>query len=196
MPTFQRHVFVCINERPADHPKGCCKARGGSEVRDQLKAELKARGIGKVVRANNAGCLDQCEHGVCVVVYPEQVWYSRVTVADVTEIVDKHLVGGVAVERLLHPNQPQLRDDRAISAADVQQDGQAVDRTSMTSHSRSEPDLSDEHVERVARRLYRAHELANTGRALDDIRRNSLREIVCEAIRLGAVAAADHSEDQ
>jgi (2Fe-2S) ferredoxin len=107
-------VFVCINERPAEHPKGCCKARGGSEVRDQLKTELKARGIDKVVRANNAGCLDQCEHGVCVVVYPEQVWYSRVTVADVAEIVDKHLVGGAVVERLLQPNQPHLREDRAF----------------------------------------------------------------------------------
>jgi len=73
MPSFQRHVFVCVNERPADDPKGCCKAKGGVEVRDKLKAELKARGISKLVRANNAGCLDQCAQGVTVVVYPEQV---------------------------------------------------------------------------------------------------------------------------
>ncbi len=59
-----------------------------------------------------------------------------------------------------------------------------------------EPDLSDEHVERVARRLYRVHELANRGRPPDDIRRGSLREIVCEAIRLGAAVPADHSEDR
>ena len=101
MPSFQRHVFVCVNERPADDPKGCCKAKGGVEVRDKLKAELKARGISKLVRANNAGCLDQCAHGVTIVVYPEQVWYGNVTVDDVNEIIDKHLVGGVPVERLL-----------------------------------------------------------------------------------------------
>ena len=101
MPFFQRHVFVCINERPADHPKGCCKARGGVEVRDALKAELTKRGLSKTIRANNAGCLDQCEHGVTIVVYPEQVWYGGVTVDDVQEIVEKHLIGGEAVDRLL-----------------------------------------------------------------------------------------------
>jgi (2Fe-2S) ferredoxin len=100
---FQRHVFVCINERPADHPKGCCKGRGGVEVRDALKAELSKRGLSKAIRANNAGCLDQCEHGVAVVVYPEQVWYGGVTVDDVAEIVEKHLVGGEPVARLLIP---------------------------------------------------------------------------------------------
>ena len=103
MPNYQRHVFVCINERPADHPKGCCKAKGGVEVRDALKAELTKRGLSKVIRANNAGCLDQCEHGVSVVVYPEQVWYGGVTVEDVNEIVEKHLIGGQPVTRLLMP---------------------------------------------------------------------------------------------
>lgn len=114
MPSFQRHVFVCINERPADHPKGCCKAKGGVEVRDRLKSELSRRGISKLVRANNAGCLDQCEHGVTVVVYPEQVWYGGVTVDDIPELVDKHLVGGEAVERLMIPNQPHLGEQRTF----------------------------------------------------------------------------------
>jgi (2Fe-2S) ferredoxin len=103
VPKYQRHVFVCINERTADHPKGCCKAKGGVEVRDALKAELTKRGLSKVIRANNAGCLDQCEYGVSVVVYPEQVWYGGVTVGDVNEIVEKHLIGGEPVTRLLMP---------------------------------------------------------------------------------------------
>lgn len=106
VPFFQRHVFVCINERPADHPKGCCKARGGALVRDALKAELTKRGLSKQIRANNAGCLDQCEHGVTVVVYPEQVWYGGVTVDDVNEIVETHLVGGQPVTRLLIQDKP------------------------------------------------------------------------------------------
>lgn len=119
MPSFQRHVFVCTNERAADHPKGCCKAKGGVEVRDALKKELKARGISKIIRANNAGCLDQCEHGVSVVVYPEQVWYGHVTVDDIPEIVDKHLVGGGIVERLLMPDQPHLGDRAALPRLDA-----------------------------------------------------------------------------
>jgi (2Fe-2S) ferredoxin len=114
MPTFQRHVFVCINERPADHPKGCCKSKGGPEVRDALKKALSARGIKSEVRANNAGCLDQCEQGVTVVVYPEQVWYGHVTVADIEEIVEKHIVGGEAVERLMLPDQPHLGGARSF----------------------------------------------------------------------------------
>ena len=108
MPSLQRHVFVCINERAPDNPKGCCKARGGVDVRDRLKAELGSRGLSKVVRANNAGCLDQCEHGVTVVVYPEQVWYGHVTPDDIPEIVERHLLGGEVVTRLMIPDQPHL----------------------------------------------------------------------------------------
>jgi len=119
MPSFQRHVFVCINERAPDHPKGCCKQRGGGEVRDRLKAELTARGLSKVVRANNAGCLDQCEHGVTVVVYPEQVWYGHVTPEDIPEIIEKHLIGGEVVARLLLPDQPHLGDRRTFGAIEI-----------------------------------------------------------------------------
>jgi (2Fe-2S) ferredoxin len=107
-------VFVCVNERPADDPRGSCLPKGGAEVRDRFKAELKSRGVAKVVRANNAGCLDQCARGVSVVVYPEQVWYGGVTVDDVPEIVEKHLIGGEVVERLLMPDQPQIDPKRRL----------------------------------------------------------------------------------
>ncbi|HVK75412.1 MAG TPA: (2Fe-2S) ferredoxin domain-containing protein [Kofleriaceae bacterium] len=103
MPRFVRHVFVCVNERPDGHPKGSCKQRCGAEVRDALKLALAARGVARDIRANNAGCLDQCERGVAVVVYPEQTWYGGVTVADVDELVDEHLIGGRPVARLLLP---------------------------------------------------------------------------------------------
>ncbi len=108
MPGFRRHVFVCINERAPDNPKGCCKLKGGPQVRDAFKRELASRGLKGLVRANNAGCLDQCEHGVTVVVYPEQVWYGHVTVDDVPEIVERHVAGGEFVQRLMLPDQPHL----------------------------------------------------------------------------------------
>lgn len=107
-------MFVCVNERAADNPKGSCKLKGGNDVRDRLKIELGKRGLSKIIRANNAGCLDQCEHGVTVVVYPEQVWYGHVTVDDIAEIVDKHLIGGEPVARLLLPDQPHLGDRPAL----------------------------------------------------------------------------------
>ena len=119
MPSFQRHVFVCTNERAPDHPRGSCKLKGSVEVRDTLKAELKARGLAKLVRANNAGCLDQCEMGITMVVYPEQVWYGHVTVADIPEIVEKHLMKGEIVERLLLPDQPHLGDKKTFPVLEV-----------------------------------------------------------------------------
>lgn len=120
MPSLQRHVFVCINERPPGNPKGCCKSKGGVEVRDRLKAELAARGVAKQIRANNAGCLDQCEAGVAVVVYPEQVWYGNVTVDDIPEIVERHLIGGQVVERLLLPKQPHLGGQTSFPVLEIQ----------------------------------------------------------------------------
>lgn len=126
MPSFQRHVFVCVNERAPEHPKGSCKARGGVEVRDRLKSELSARGLGKRIRANNAGCLDQCEAGVTVVVYPEQVWYGHVTVDDIPEIVEKHLVGGEVVARLLLPEQPHLGGRTSFPALEIGEGGEPV----------------------------------------------------------------------
>lgn len=79
-------------------------------MREALKRRLGDLGIKELVRANNAGCLDQCEHGVTIVVYPEQVWYGGVTVEDVDEIVDRHIVGGDYVERLMIPGQAHLGD--------------------------------------------------------------------------------------
>ena len=99
-PHLERHVFICTNRREPGNPKGCCADKGADEVRDTFKKLVHERGMKGRVRANAAGCLDQCARGVTVVVYPEQVWYGGVTADDVSEIVDSHLVGGVPVDRL------------------------------------------------------------------------------------------------
>ena len=100
MPPFVRHVFVCGNVRAADHPRGCCDALAEGLLHKVFKEALADRGLQRAVRANKAGCLDQCEHGPTVVVYPDGVWYGHVTAPDVAEIVERHLVGGEPVERL------------------------------------------------------------------------------------------------
>jgi (2Fe-2S) ferredoxin len=100
MPHLERHVFICTNRRDPSNPKGSCAAKGAEQVREAFKKQMFERGLKGRMRANAAGCLDQCEHGCTVVVYPEQVWYGGVTPEDVTEIIDEHLVAGRPVERL------------------------------------------------------------------------------------------------
>ncbi len=100
MPKFERHIFVCTNQRPAENPRGCCDAEGLGSLQLLFKKELAARGLKNVVRANRAGCLDQCEHGPTVVVYPEAVWYGNVKSEDVSEIVESHIINNTPVARL------------------------------------------------------------------------------------------------
>jgi (2Fe-2S) ferredoxin len=101
MPRYQRHVFVCVNKRPPEDPKGCCSAKGSEEVRALFKKGLKERGLNRIVRANAAGCLDACGFGITVVIYPEAVWYGGVKAGDVEEIIEKHVIGGEVIERLV-----------------------------------------------------------------------------------------------
>lgn len=104
MPKFQRHLFLCVHDRGPDDPKGCCARKGSLEVAEALKRKAYERGLKRIVRVNKAGCLDQCARGATCVVYPEAVWYGGVTLADVDEIIERHLVGGEPVERLVIPD--------------------------------------------------------------------------------------------
>jgi (2Fe-2S) ferredoxin len=99
---FQHHVFCCTNERPAGHKRGCCKSRGSEKLRNYMKARAKELGLSGV-RVNNSGCLDRCEFGPSMVIYPEGVWYTVRTTEDVDEILQTHLVEGGRVERLMMP---------------------------------------------------------------------------------------------
>ncbi len=99
-PPYSRHLFICTNRRPDGSPRGCCASKGSEELKSAFKRELDAQNV-KGVRANQSGCLDACERGPSVVIYPDNVWYGAVTPADVKEIVSEHIVGGKPVERLL-----------------------------------------------------------------------------------------------
>lgn len=101
MPKFDKHIFVCGNTRPPGHPRGCCDPEGQASLQRLFKKKLAARGLHGKVRANQAGCLDQCEHGPNIVVYPDAIWYCGVSNEDVEEIIESHIVGNVPVARLL-----------------------------------------------------------------------------------------------
>jgi (2Fe-2S) ferredoxin len=107
---YKRHVFVCTNQRPAGHPKGCCASKGSEEVRTRMKEELKKRGLSRIVRGNAAGCLDACDHGVTLLVYPEGIWYGGVVPDDVPEIIDRTILRGEVIQRLVIP-EPRFTPD-------------------------------------------------------------------------------------
>jgi (2Fe-2S) ferredoxin len=100
MAPFERHIFVCCNTREPGHPRGCCNPDASDRLQKAFKKALAERGLNRRVRANRSGCLDQCEHGPTVVVYPDTVWYGSVTEADIADIIDSHIVGGIPVARL------------------------------------------------------------------------------------------------
>ena len=97
---FDCHVFVCTNTRPPGHERGSCARRGAVELRDYMKDKAKEIGL-KNVRVNSAGCLDRCELGPDLVIYPEGVWYHYDTKEDVDEILIEHLQKGGRVKRLM-----------------------------------------------------------------------------------------------
>ena len=101
MARFERHLFICTNQRDAEDPRGCCNPDGSAALHQRFKQRVAELGLKGKVRVNSAGCLDQCALGPSVVVYPEGVWYGRVTLDDVDEIVESHLIGGVPVARLI-----------------------------------------------------------------------------------------------
>jgi (2Fe-2S) ferredoxin len=100
---LKAHIFVCTNERPSGHPRGCCKEKNSEELIQAFKKELSKVGLALNVRAQRAGCLDTCEYGPSVVIYPDNIWYGKVAIEDVPEIVKSHLVDGRPVERLRIP---------------------------------------------------------------------------------------------
>ncbi|TXI21448.1 MAG: (2Fe-2S) ferredoxin domain-containing protein [Roseateles sp.] len=104
MSYYQRHFFVCTNQRA--NGEACCADHNAQAAFDHCKSRVKALGLaGKDgVRVNKAGCLDRCAGGPVGVVYPEAVWYTWVDQADLDEIVERHLQRGEVVERLVLPD--------------------------------------------------------------------------------------------
>ncbi len=100
MSYYRYHVFFCTNLREDGGPS--CGAHGAQAMRDYAKSRVKALGLagkGKV-RISTSGCLDRCEEGPCVVIYPEATWYTYVDRDDIDEIISEHLQNGRVVERL------------------------------------------------------------------------------------------------
>ena len=101
-PFYDAHLFVCCNRRPEGHRRGSCAASGSEKLRDYMKARAKELALPRV-RVNMAGCLDRCELGPCMVIYPEGVWYRIGSTADVDMVLERHVRDGGRVAELMLP---------------------------------------------------------------------------------------------
>lgn len=100
MSYFQHHVFFCCNQRDAGD--SCCNDHKAADMQTYAKDRIRALGLkgeGKI-RINKAGCMDRCDEGPVLVVYPDAVWYTYIDKEDIDEIIESHLVKGQIVERL------------------------------------------------------------------------------------------------
>ncbi|MBA4261021.1 MAG: hypothetical protein C0443_03090, partial [Comamonadaceae bacterium] len=89
-----RHVFICTQNRPPQHPRGSCAAKGSTAVLQAFWAEQQKRQACDGLAITYSGCIGPCDQGANVLVYPESVLHHNVTPEDVLEIFDSHLMGG------------------------------------------------------------------------------------------------------
>ena len=98
---YKKHILVCIKERAKFHPRGCCLGSGGMDIRKRFVQLINQHGLKGNIRASKTGCLDVCEVGPNVVIYPDNIWYTGVREKDVDEIFDQSVLNNKIVKRLV-----------------------------------------------------------------------------------------------
>ncbi|MDP7351135.1 MAG: (2Fe-2S) ferredoxin domain-containing protein [Nitrospinota bacterium] len=101
----EKHVLVCMNSRPPGHPRGSCGSEGANEVLLSFQQEFETKNLFEKAIISGSSCLGPCNLGTMVVVYPDGTWYNKVTPKDVPEIIEKHIISGQPVDRLLLPEE-------------------------------------------------------------------------------------------
>ena len=97
---YDKHIFICTNQRVAGASRQSCGEAHGMEIVDAFKKKLNALNLPLKLRVQKAGCLDICDFGQTLVVYPEGVFYVGVQLSDVDEIINEHIINNRVVERL------------------------------------------------------------------------------------------------
>jgi len=97
----ERHVFVCVQNRPLGHPKGSCTEKAAPDLLNAFAKEFEARQLRGRFALTSTGCLGTCDAGPSVLIYPGGVMYGEVKPEDVHAIIEEHLLGGIPVERLM-----------------------------------------------------------------------------------------------
>jgi (2Fe-2S) ferredoxin len=99
---FDKHIFICTHQRAAGEKQSCGEQHGLALVA-AFKKLIKDHQLPIKIRAQRAGCMDVCTLGPTLVVYPEGVFYVGVSLNDVQEIFESHILNNQPVKRLLLP---------------------------------------------------------------------------------------------
>jgi len=127
MEPFRFHLFVCTQQKPEGIPS--CTVSASSAVLEAFDNEVQARGLDAEVQLTTCGCMGLCDEAPVMVVYPEGVWYRRVQVSNVPEIVESHLRAGKPVEKLVWNDAAAMK---AISVEHREKYRQAMARRAQT----------------------------------------------------------------
>jgi len=105
IPKPEKHVFVCMQNRPALHPRGSCASKGAAAVYEAFGKAFEQQNLFGRFALTSTGCLGPCMKGPTVLVYPEGVMYASLKPEDVATIIEQHLIGGEPVqEKLISPD--------------------------------------------------------------------------------------------
>ena len=94
MSNYRMHILVCGGTG--------CIASGSVDILSALHSELEKRGLADEIQVLKTGCFGFCEQGPIVKIYPDNVFYVKVTAADIPTLVEEHVVKGCVVEKLLY----------------------------------------------------------------------------------------------
>ena len=108
---IRSHVLICGGTG--------CTSSGSVALKDKLAAELKTKGLEEEIKIVMTGCFGLCALGPIMIVYPEGTFYSRVTVDDIPEIVEEHLLKGRIVERLVYNDTGDAKGEDEAEAASL-----------------------------------------------------------------------------
>ena len=97
---YDKHIFICTNQRAEGAARKSCGEAHGMSIVEAFKKKLKEKNLPIKIRAQKSGCLDICDFGQTLVIYPEGVFYVGVEIADVDEIIEEHLINNRIIERL------------------------------------------------------------------------------------------------
>ncbi len=97
---YDKHIFICTNQRAEGAARKSCGEANGLAIVESFKKKLKERNLPIKLRAQKSGCLDICDFGQTIVIYPEGIFYVGVQLTDIDEIIEEHIINNRIVERL------------------------------------------------------------------------------------------------